>query len=171
MTSPTRDRSRLRGRQRAKSERLTPAKYNRAIRPPSQPTSLAADIAVALSPSASCAAHPGGEGGEPGALALLRDASETIPQSERQGVYDAARSICVLALLDTLGPSSPPAAIGAAVLGFVAAASGPRLGVLLETTPAREAHAVISALVRAGLVDPQIAQIAHVRVDLRADPG
>ena len=101
------------------------------------------------------------------ALDIVR-ARGALSDRERQATYDAACSICVLVLLDADPPR--PGAIRP-LLGFVAGASAESLAVLLEPTPARNAHPIVSALARAGVIEPRIAQRAHLLIDLRDDPG
>lgn len=48
----------------------------------------------------------------------------------------------------------PTGTLGAAVLGLVSGASAERLAVLFEPTPARDAHPIVSAFSRSGVVDP-----------------
>jgi hypothetical protein len=88
-----------------------------------------------------------------------------------RATFDALRSISVLALMDAIDPHTRRTAVTAAVLGFVRTASAERLAVLLESTPARDAHPIVSALARAGLVHSIVAQRAHLLIDLRRDPG
>jgi hypothetical protein len=92
-------------------------------------------------------------------------------EPDREATYDAARSVCVVALLEATETGAASTATGAAVMGFVAQASAERLAVLLESTPARDAHPIVSSLARAGAIEPEIAQQAHLLIDLRADPG
>jgi hypothetical protein len=77
----------------------------------------------------------------------------------------------VLALLDALERPARADATCAAVRGALAGADAARLAALVELLAARDAHAVIEGLSRAGMIEPQIAQIVHARVDLRPDPA
>jgi hypothetical protein len=104
-------------------------------------------------------------------LQVIAREDDTVLALARRETYAAARSICVLALLDALDPKLPAAGSGAAALSFVNAATAERLAVLLEPTPARDAHPIVSGLARVGLIDPGIAQQAHLLIDLRSDPG
>jgi hypothetical protein len=106
-----------------------------------------------------------------GAPALVSRAKGGISDAERHATFAAVRSICVLAILDAIDPGMRSSTLGAAVLGLVSGASAERLAVLFEPTPARDAHPIVCALSRAGVVDPGIAQQAHLLNDLRGDPG
>jgi hypothetical protein len=103
----------------------------------------------------------------PGPLDTLTAARAPIPEPERRRIHAAACAITTLALLDALESPAPSGATAQAVRSFCTGADPHRLGVLLEVVGAREAHAVLEGLARGGLIAPEVAQIAHARIDLR----
>jgi hypothetical protein len=130
-----------------------------ANRDPSSPPTTARTTLVAVQ------ARPSPR--PPSPLHTLAAARAPIPEAERRRIRDAACAITTLALLDALESPAPSGATAQAVRSFCIGADPHRLGVLLEPVGAREAHAVLEGLARGGLIAPDVAQIAHARIDMR----
>jgi hypothetical protein len=105
------------------------------------------------------------------AMRVMADARAPISSSERRRAYDVARNVTVLALLDALEDPSRDGATAEAACGLLREASADRLTVLLEPIHAHRAHRLIQALAHAGLVAPEVARVAHMRIDMRRDPA
>jgi hypothetical protein len=101
---------------------------------------------------------------------LVAAARDPVPGHERETVYAAACGIAVLALLDAVEDPARGDATAVAVRRFLGGATPHRLAVLLERIDAREAHGVVHGLSMAGLIEPNVAQIAHARIDVRPIP-
>jgi len=112
------------------------------------------------------AAVAGGPG--PSLLCVLEEARRPVAPREHRRVYRAVREIAVLAILDAIERPDSTGATCAAARAFLADADAAALGALVEPIRPREAHAVIAGLSRTGLISPQVAQITHARIDLRA---
>lgn len=104
-------------------------------------------------------------------LRTIAAARETVPPTERERVHGAACEITVLALLDSFEDPARSDATAEAVRAFVRGATAHCLAVLLERIGAREAHGIVHGLNQAGLIEPNVAQIAHARIDLRPTPA
>jgi hypothetical protein len=129
-------------------------------------------LSAAESPDRSLSTRSRAQDGEaPHPMRLVARARVGPSAQDRQATYDAARAICIVALLEAAEAATARTATGAAVVGFVARASAERLAVLLESTAARDAHPIVSSLARTGVIEPKVAQHAHLLIDLRPAPG
>jgi hypothetical protein len=104
-------------------------------------------------------------------LALVADAQRPVPGQVQRRILREACQITVLALMDALEDPHREGTTADAVRGLLTDAGADQLEVLLEPIAAPMAHGVLEGLCRAGLVAPRVAQIAHLRIDLRRDPG
>ena len=104
------------------------------------------------------------------ALALVAEARRPVCGRVRQRTLRQACEVTVLALMDALEGPHRHGATADAVRGLIAGAGPDELAVLLQPVAAPVAHGVLEGLSRAGLVAPRVAQVAHLRIDLRPNP-
>jgi hypothetical protein len=103
-------------------------------------------------------------------LALMAEARRPVCGQVRRRTLGAACEVAVLALMDALEDPQRHGATADAVRALLAGAGPVQLEVLLEPLAATVAHGVLEGLTRAGLVEPPVAQVAHLRLDLRPSP-
>jgi hypothetical protein len=104
-------------------------------------------------------------------LDLMAEARRPVSAWARQRTLCQACEITVLALMDALEDPRRRGATADAVRGLLTDAGPDALDVLLEPVAAPVAHGVVEGLTHSGLVAPRTAQVAHLRIDLRCNPG
>lgn len=100
-------------------------------------------------------------------FAVFRAARAPIAPAVRESAGRDAYAVMVLAMLDVIaGVTGATADAVRAIL----AARPDTVSVALEDVDARDAHAVVVGLARAGVIDATAARVAHCRIDRRCNP-
>lgn len=103
-------------------------------------------------------------------LELMAEARRPVRQQARRRALRAACEVTVLALMDALEDPDRHGATADAVRGLLAGSGPDELDVLLGPVAAPVAHGVVEGLTRAGLLEPRVARVAHLRIDMRPSP-